>query len=65
MKTFSRFLLLLLHLCIVSIITFYVGDYFSKPLDLIYIPVGMIIYIGLIFSVIYHIKNFIFSILNK
>lgn len=64
MNTALRFILLLLHLAVVAIIVYYVGDIMSTNIHMARVLANTIVLVGLIYSVIMHTKQFIIHFKN-
>jgi len=65
MKLALKFLLLLIHYVIVSVMCYYVGDLMSKDTTGVGVVPNALILTGLIVSIIMHTKQFILSFKNK
>lgn len=64
MNTALRFILLLLHLAVVAIIVYYLGDIMSRDASGVGIVPNIIVLIALIITVIQHTKQFIIHFKN-
>ena len=65
MKIAIKFILLLFHFGIVSLVTYYVGDQISKPINIELIFFVAFIYLFIIVGLISHVKHFILSFKNQ
>ena len=65
MKLVLKFILLLIHFGIVSLLTYYLGEQISKPMDISLVLSVLIAYVIIIMGVIAHVKNFILSFKNQ
>jgi hypothetical protein len=65
MKLALKFILLLLHLIIAGVAMYYVGDYISQPVNLLFVILGGLIYSGIIITIIAHTYQFLSSIKNQ
>lgn len=65
MKQALRFILLLIHYVVVTVIVYYLGDLMSKDTSGVGVGPNALVLLLLIISVIQHTKQFILSFKNK
>ena len=64
MQILFRFLLLIVHLSVTAIIIYYIGDFMSQNNDMLFVLIGIVLYLILIASFVFHFKTFL-SLIKK
>lgn len=65
MKQALRFILLLTHIAVSTIPTYYMSDYVTTSNDIFVLIAGGVMYLGIVMTIIMHISHFILSFKNK
>jgi hypothetical protein len=65
MNTLLKFIFLLIHLIVVTIVICYLEEIMSRDIYMAGIVISLIVFIGLIYSVIVHTKHFIIHFKTK
>lgn len=65
MKQALKFLLLLLHVMLFTVMVYYGGDFISQKVNILLVLTGVVVWAAMIITLVLHTSEFISSFKNK